>query len=103
MDFKNRTFKQIRWWAWAATVLPITALAAMFFIWRFAPTTFIGYTFVVGEILMFGIAVVWWWWAMYTMRNLVKQWDKTKDQVSDVSKDIKDIKSVVLETLSNDK
>lgn len=103
MNFEKTTIRQIRIWAWAATVLPITALAGLFFIWRFAPETLLGYTFVVGEILMFGIAVIWWWWAMYTMRNLVRQWDHTKEKVLEVSSDVKEIRSVILETLSRDK
>lgn len=103
MNFKTTTIRQIRIWAWVATVLPITALAGLFFIWRFAPETMLGYTFVTGEIIMFGIAVVWWWWAMYTMRNLVRHWDETKEKVSEVSSDVKEIRSVILETLTRDK
>ena len=103
MNFRTTTIRQIRIWAWLATVLPITALAGLFFIWRFAPETIIGYAFVTGEIIMFGVAVIWWWWAMYTMRNLVRQWDETRDKVKEVSADVKDIRSVILETLSKDK
>lgn len=103
MDFKSITIRQIRIWAWAAVVLPISALAGLFFIWRFSPETFLGYAFVTGEIIMFTIAVVWWWWAMYTIRNLIHQWDETRDRVKDVSTDIKEIRSVILETLSKDK
>jgi hypothetical protein len=103
MDFKTTTIRQIKIWVWAATVLPITALAAMFFIWRFSPETFIGYAFVASEIAMFTIAVIWWWWAMYTMRNLVRQWDETRDRVKDVSTDIKEIRSAIFETLKKDK
>jgi len=103
MDFKSITIRQIRIWAWAAVVLPISALAGLFFIWRFSPETFLGYAFVKGEIIMFTIAVVWWWWAMYTIRNLIHQWDETRDRVKEVSIDIKEIRSVILETLSKDK
>ena len=103
MEFKTNTIRQIRIWAWAATVLPITALAGLFFVWRFAPETFLGYAFVIGEIIIFGVAVVWWWWAMYTMRNLVRHWDETRDRVKEVSTDVKEIRSVILETLSRDK
>ena len=103
MDFKSFTIRQIRIWAWAAAVLPITALAAMFFIWRFAPETFLGYAFVTGEIFMFAIAVIWWWWAMYTMRKLVNQWDSTRDHVKEVSADIKEIRSTILDLLAKDK
>lgn len=103
MDFKSTTIRQIRLWAWAAVVLPISTLAGLFFIWRFAPSSVLGYTFVIGEIFMFTIAVIWWWWAMYTIRNLVTQWDDTRDRVKEVSTDIKEIRSVILETLSKDK
>lgn len=102
-NFTEKTIRQIRIWAWAAAVLPITALAGLFFIWRFTPETVVGYALVTGEILMFAIAVVWWWWAMYTMRNLVKQWDRTKESVQTVATDIREMKSVVLEVLSKDK
>jgi protein-S-isoprenylcysteine O-methyltransferase Ste14 len=103
VDFKEKAIKQIRMWAWAAAVLPLTALAGIFFVWRFAPETFLGYALVAGETTMFLIAVIWWWWAMYTMRNLIKQWDETKEKVVEVSKDIKDIKHIVVETLTDDK
>ena len=103
MDFKSTTIRQIRFWAWAATVLPITALAGLFFIWRFSPQSILGYAFIVGEVVMFAVAVVWWWWAMYTMRNLVRHWDDTRDKVKEVSQDVKSIRSVILETLSKDK
>jgi protein-S-isoprenylcysteine O-methyltransferase Ste14 len=101
--FREKTIKQIRIWTWSAAVLPLTALAGLFFVWSFAPDTMLGYAFVVGETVMFGIAVVWWWWAMYVMRNLIKQWDITKEKVEDVAKDIKEVRSVVIETLSKDK
>lgn len=103
MNFKTKTITQIRLWAWAAVVLPITALAGIFFVWKFFDGTTLSMAMITGETLMFSVAVAWWWWAMYTMRNLVKQWDETKDKVREVSTDIKDMKSVVLDLLSKDK
>lgn len=102
-NFREKAINQIRLWAWAAAVLPLAGLAGIFFVWRFAPESWIGYAMVAGETTMFTVAVIWWWWAMYTVRNLIKQWDKTKDNVKEVLTDIKEIKSVVLETLSKDK
>ncbi len=103
MNFKNKTITQIRLWAWAAVVLPITALAGTFFTWRFFDGGFLSLVMITGETIVFAIAVIWWWWAMFTMRNLVKQWDETRDKVKDVSNDIKEIRSAILETLSKDK
>ncbi len=102
MDFKTRTLKQIRIWAWAAAVLPMTALAGLFFVWRFFDGTWLGAAMIVGETSMFFVAVIWWWWAMYVMRNLVRHWDETKENVREVLKDVKDMKTIVAEVLTSD-
>ena len=101
-NFRTTTINQIRLWAWAAAVLPLTALAGIFFVWKFFDGTILGWALTLGEISMFIVAVTWWWWAMYTMRNLVKQWDETRDAVKDVLTDVKDMKSLVLEVLKKD-
>lgn len=103
MDFKSKTLNQIRLWAWAAVVLPITALAGIFFIWRFFDGSILSMAIIVGEIMMFTIAVIWWWWIIFKMKTLVKHWDETKENVRGIVKDVKDMKSAVLEVLSKDK
>lgn len=102
-NFKSKTIKQIRLWAWAAAVFPITALAGIFFIWTFGTSTWVNIAMIVGETVMFSLAVIWWWWAMYILRNLVQHWDDTKDKVHDVLTDVKEIRSIVLEVLKEDK
>lgn len=94
-NFKQQTIRQIRLWAWLAAVLPIVALAGVFFAWRFSDGTILGYLMITGETMMFSIAVIWWWWAMYTMRNLVRQWDETRDRVKEVLTEVKDMKTIV--------
>lgn len=102
-DFKTQTIKQIRLWAWAAAVLPISALAGIFFVWRFYDSTLFGFAMIAGETMMFTIAVTWWWWAMYVLRNLVKHWDDTRENVKDVLIDIKSIRGIVVDMLKPDK
>ena len=102
MNFRTTVITQIRLWAWAAAVLPITALAGIFFVWKFFDRSVLGYAMILGETFMFSVAVAWWWWAMYTMRNLVKHWDETKDNVETVLNDVRSMKLVVLEVFSKD-
>lgn len=101
--FKQNTIRQIRIWAWAAAVLPITALAGIFFVWTFGTSSLLSWAMIIGETIMFSIAVIWWWWAMYILRNLVNHWDETKDKVGDVLKDVKEIRNIVIEVLKEDK
>lgn len=87
-------------WAWAATVLPITALAGISFVWVFGTDTYFAMAIIAGETLMFGVAVVWWWWALYTIRSLLNVWDHTRENVHHVLTDVKEVKKMVEETFS---
>ena len=102
-NFKTKTISQIRLWAWAAAVLPVTALIGILFVWRFFDGTVLGYAMIIGESAMFGVAVFWWWWAMYVLRNLVRHWEETRENVKTVADDIKGIREIVLEVMSKDK
>lgn len=95
LDFKEKTIQQIRLWAWLAAVLPITALAGIFFVWRFFDGSILGYVMITGETVMFAVAVVWWWWAMHVIRNLIKHWGDTKEKVSDVLVNVSELRQIV--------
>jgi high-affinity Fe2+/Pb2+ permease len=99
-DFKNGTIKQIRLWAWTAAVLPISALVAVVFVWKFMDESFLGYFIITGETVMFTLAVMWWWWVLYVTRNLIKQWDNTKNKVEDVQKTIIELRTLVNDVVS---
>lgn len=102
MNFKNKTMKQIRLWAWAAAVLPITALAGIFFVWAFFDKSVVSIFMISGQTIMFAAAVIWWWWAMFTMKKLVKHWDGTRDTVSDVLSEVKEMKKAVFDVLKKE-
>lgn len=99
-DFKTNTIREIRLWAWAATVLPITGLAGIFFLWFVGTDSLLNLAITIGGTLMFAIAVVWWWWAIRTMRNLVRQWDVTKVKVIEVLDEVVEIRTIVKDTLT---
>lgn len=85
-------------WAWAAAVLPISCLAALFFTWSFGTDKLFEQMLVIGATLMFAVAVTWWWWAIYVIRRLVSQWDNTKTHVVEVLTEIKEVRTIVEET-----
>ena len=99
-DFKNKTIKEIKLWAWAATVLPLTGLAGIFFLWFVGTDSLFDLTITIGGTVMFAVAVVWWWWAIRTMRNLVNQWDTTKVKVIEVLDEVVEIRTIVKDTLT---
>ena len=67
-----RSFRQISLWIKAAVILPIVALAGIFFIWVFDFTSLYSQLMVIGFTATFGIAVIWWWWAMWTISQILK-------------------------------
>lgn len=98
-NFRDKTIRQIRIWAWIAAVLPITSLAGLFFIWTFGSQSILSKAMIVGETAMFGVAVIWWWWAIFVINKLVRQWEITRNNVSDVLVELKEIKVIVREVI----
>lgn len=99
-DFKSRTLKEIKLWAGAATVLPLTALAGIFFAWVIGTDSLLDLTITVGGTVMFAVATAWWWWAIHTMRKLVAQWDTTKVKVTQVLDEVTEIRAIVKDTFA---
>lgn len=97
--FRNKTLKEIRMWAWLAAVLPITALAGLFFVWTFGGDTLVAKAMIIGETTMFGVAVIWWWWAIYVINKLVHQWDLTRTRVGEVLTEVREVKGMVREVV----
>ena len=102
-DFRIRTLREIKWWAWAAAVLPIASLATLFFIWAYGTNGMFNVAMVIGSSGMFVIAVVWWWWALHAIAVLVKHWDETRDDVGTVVVEVKEIKQIVREMIPTKK
>jgi hypothetical protein len=101
--FGKQKIKEIKLWAWAATIIPITSLVLMFFIWYFGNETIINIAMIAGSTFMFAVAVFWWWWALHSLYSLLTIWKKTNSNMEEVMTDIKEIRSSIKDFLSNDK
>jgi len=94
-EFKQKTIKQLRLWVWAATVLPLSALAAMFFIWVYDLSHWINVVMVTGSTMMFVIAVSWWWWAIRVVRCLLDLWTDTGQGLKEVTDTVREIRTII--------
>lgn len=92
-DFHEKRLREIKWWAWAATVLPIVALAGLFFLEAFGLDTYINTALTIGATAMFFVSVVWWWWAIWTIAKITGILSQTYNKFDDVKKDLKFIRN----------
>lgn len=92
IDFHLKALQQIRWWAWAAVVLPLTGLAGMFFVEFFGTDTHYRLALATGATVMFGIAVIWWWWALYIIAKVTMAISHAIEKLTDVDADIKEVR-----------
>lgn len=103
LNFRNKTLREIRIWAWVAAVAPLTALAGIFFVWTFGTDSLVSKAFIIGETTVFGVAVIWWWWAMYVIRKIVKSWGTTNQSIKEVLEEVKEVRAIVRKTIADDK
>ena len=94
-DFHKRALSQISIWAWAATVLPLVALAGLFFLEFIGLRSYYHVTLTIGATVMFAISVVWWWWALYTIAGVTSTLGKTSEKLDVVVDEVVDIKKEV--------
>ena len=91
-EFHKKALRQISIWAWAATVLPLVALAGLFFLEMIGMRTYYHVSLVIGCTIMFAISVFWWWWALYTIAGVTALLGKTSDNLNEVTTEVKEIK-----------
>ena len=97
-DFSDKALSQIRAWTWAAAVLPITALAGLFFVWAFGTEELYNKVIVAGAITMFATAAVWWWWIIWTVSKILKKDRIVVRNLNEAKEELKHIKRIVHET-----
>lgn len=103
-NFSETGLKHISLWAWAAAVLPITALAGIFFIWMVGPNEWVEILLVTCATVMFGVFVGWWWWIIWIVSRILKKDRRIAEELADTCETIKEVKLLVIETFDlNDK
>lgn len=95
----KRILKEVRLWLWVASVIPLSSLAGMFFVWAFGTEDLLHIAMVTGATSMFTIAVVWWFWALHTIKILINQWDNTKEKVIIILHEVKGVRRLVQEII----
>ena len=99
-NFSEQALKQIRIWTWAAAVLPITALAGMFFVWMFGTDTLFATVLSVGATIMFCVAAVWWWWIIWIVSKILKKDRQVAKELLNTTQEIRTIKILFRETFN---
>ena len=95
--FRDKRVKQIKLWAWAASILPITALSAIFFVWYLGVDTWFNIVMVIILTGVFTTGILWWWWTLHVLKSLFDHWDETGIKVRTVLDDIREIKQILRE------
>lgn len=100
-DYSDTKLKEIKLWAWAATVLPITGLAGVFFAWILGFDNWFHTIITIGATAMFAVAVFWWWWVMWTVAKIIKKEQKVVKELKDTNNHIKELKTVITKNVKN--
>lgn len=95
IKFYNQKLKEIKIWAWAATVLPISALAGLFLMEFIGLDDYKRIALTVGATIVFTFSVIWWWWALYTISKITHFLSESSEKFSEVKEEIKLVKEEI--------
>lgn len=99
INFKDKTIKEIKIWAWAAAVLPVAALWLIFCIWYIGTSTWLDILIIAVATIFFTGTVIWWWWMLLILRSLTFECSTTNNKVMLVSKEIQELKKIFRDLL----
>lgn len=91
-DFHKKSLKQIKLWAWAASVLPVVGIVALILIKLFGTDDIYSVIVIIGGTIIFSVSVVWWWWVMWTIAQVTTMLSHTSTSLDTVKKDLSTIR-----------
>ena len=90
--FYDTTNAEVRWWSYAAWILPLVALAGIFFVmvigWDDSQLHRLA---IVGGVTFFSISTCWWWWALYKLMKVSSLMLHTAESLKDIGSELRDI------------
>lgn len=92
MSFHKKTLQQIKLWAWAASVGPITTMASFGLAKIFGTDTTTDIIIVSFGTMLFGAAVIWWWWVMYTIAKISQDTAKSANSIGQVANEVRNLR-----------
>jgi hypothetical protein len=86
---------QVKIWKWAASILPLTALAVISLSYFLGTDTWLKCA-IIATVAGFMLAsFTWWWWAIDKIRAWFKLIGETQIALSEIKDDIKEVKKDV--------
>jgi len=97
----NLIVKQPRVWRWTLITLTLSAITGLWILWNFFSGAILGSVNITAETVMIVIVLAW-AWTVIVLKNLVRQWDNTKDKVRDVQHTISEIKVLIKDLITKE-
>lgn len=87
-DFHQKSLKQIKLWAWAASVLPVVGIVALVLTKIIGTDDIYSVVAIIIGTIVFAVSVVWWWWVMWTIAQVTSMLSNTSTSLNTVQKDL---------------
>jgi high-affinity Fe2+/Pb2+ permease len=102
-NLEEKRIKEIKVWAWAAAILPLSSLSAIFFIWYFGTSNWFDWFMTASATFFVSVGVIWWWWNLHFLRDMIKKWNRTETNVKSVLSDLVEIRKLLIDLIKNQK
>ena len=91
----DSTMQTVKWWDFAARVLPMAALGLMFWIEVIGYDSFYHYALITIASVFFATAVGWWWWALRKIGAIFITLKRAQERFFEVQKELKNVTTEV--------
>ena len=97
MKFLNSIHSQINLWQVLASVLPLTTIFFLAFVYYLGWTDFFEKVVIITSTALFLIATLWWWWVMAKIKKFADLMDSTDASLCAIKEEIQYIRDDIKE------
>lgn len=95
LEFEKKVIKELHIWTWMAILLPGLIVFGSVILWTLGLTSESELFIIISVTIILGLTILWWWWAISIIRDVLRLWSTTQEDIRELIADVKNVRDLI--------
>lgn len=95
LEFEKKVIKELHIWTWMAILLPGLIVFGSVISWTLGLTSESELFIIISVTIILGLTILWWWWAISIIRDVLRLWSTTQEDIRELIADVKNVRDLI--------
>lgn len=95
LEFEKKVIKELHIWTWMAILLPGLIVFGSVISWTLGLTSESELFIIISVTILLGLTILWWWWAISIIRDVLRLWSTTQEDIRELIADVKNVRDLI--------